>query len=422
MRERLLKTYLVLLAPVLNRKDGVTSDPVDLDVAEAILMAAESADGVGLTRSEIAARAGIDPDDDRFLSRFAMLVTTGALQGLRREKKHQDRYFPDPLALLAAEILARLSRDHGAEELHSILVDAADQLEAAFDGAPESGPSVDEVDLLMIKLSALLHAYAQRMEAAVAAGTYDELVSARTGASTGRQMIQIERICRAINRDGSPYRPLFHSANRLLAAGQRFVTAAEQVAGRLVEEATSGEGVLSLAGYDDYRDVAIHADLERLATVAATVPMECMPPLVHLSDLAHAATTLDDVPRERTVPEPPPSDPGRDPSSALVERRRLAEQRSEARRAWAQRALADTDEADLTLHGTTWPHAARLLADVMALSRDPSVPAAGDIGDPPLIEPASEVTIRHPLRLRRLEAALPTRTAMPEHTVEWTEG
>jgi hypothetical protein len=39
---------------------------------------------------------------------------------------------------------------------------------------------------------------------------------------------------------------------------------------------------------------------------------------------------------------------------------------------------------------------------LIALSRDPAVPVAADIGDPPLVEPASEVTMRHPLRMRRL--------------------
>jgi hypothetical protein len=38
----------------------------------------------------------------------------------------------------------------------------------------------------------------------------------------------------------------------------------------------------------------------------------------------------------------------------------------------------------------------------MALSRDPAVAVAADIGDPPLVEPGAEVAVRHPLRLRRL--------------------
>jgi hypothetical protein len=83
MAEGLLQTYLVLLAPVLKRVDGVTDDPADVEMAEAILMAAESGDGVGLTRSEIAARAGVDPADEAFIARFSMLAKTGALQRLR---------------------------------------------------------------------------------------------------------------------------------------------------------------------------------------------------------------------------------------------------------------------------------------------------------------------------------------------------
>ena len=406
MADARLNTYRILLAPVLARVDGVTGDPADVEMAEAILVAAESADGIGLTRSEIAARAGVDADNPRFNARLDLLSRAGALQHLRGDKKHQVRYLPDPVALLAAEILARLGEDHGAEELHSMLVAAADRLEAAFHDDPGGAraPTAPEVAALIEKLAALLHAYALRTEIAVTAGTYEELVRARTGSSTGRQMGQIERICRAVNREGSPYGHLFHDSNQLLAAGQRFVTAAEQLTSRLVEVARAADGgVLGLADYDTYRDAAIHRNLAQLAAVAASVPLQSAPPLVHLADLADAAARLDLAPRSRSIPEPPRPDPAADPRVALAERRNRAKARNEARRSWAQGLIADASEIDVTSHATTWPHAARLLADLMALSRDPAVPLAADIGDPPLVQPAAEVTLRHPLRMRSLE-------------------
>jgi hypothetical protein len=417
--DKRLDTYLVLLAPVLVRIDGVTENPADLEVAEAILVAAESADGIGLTRSEIAARAGLDAADPRFTARFDLLARAGALQHLRGDKKHQSRYLPDPVALLAAEILARLSGDHGAEELHSLLVAAADRLEAAFrDDLDAPAPTVDEVAALVAKLSVLLHASAQRMQAAFTAGTYEELARARAGSSTTRQMAQIERVCRAINRNDSRYGHLFHDANRLLAAGQRFVAASEQLTERLVEVATSGEGggVLGLADFEQYLHAAISRNLDQLAAVGAMIPLETAAPVVHLADLAQAAAELDVAPQVRTVPVPPQVDPTLDPRAALAERRRRAEQRAEMRRGWAARLLAEHDEVDVTSHATTWPHAARLLADAMALSRDPVVPVAADIGDPPLVEPGAEVAVRQPLRLRRLPVEPPS--------VEWlgTEG
>lgn len=396
---------LILLAPVLARIDGVTNDPADVEMAEAILVAAESADGIGLTRSEIAARAGVDAEDPRFGARLELLSRAGALQHLRGDKKHQIRYLPDPVALLAAEILARLGQDHGAEELHSMLVAAADRLEAVFQDRPGSSraPSVQEVETLIGKLAALMHAYALRIETALVAGTYEELVRVRTGSTTSRQMAQIERICRAVNRDGSPYSRLFHQSNQLLAAGQRFVAAAEQLTSRLVQVASATEaGILGLADFDSYLDAAIYRTLDQLAAVAAAVPMQATPPLVHLADLADAAADLDLAPRTRSVPEPPRPDPAADPRTALTQRRNRARARSEARRGWAQNLLAEDAQADVTSHATTWPHAARLLADLIALSRDPAVPVAADIGDPPLVEPGAEVTMRHPLRMRRL--------------------
>jgi hypothetical protein len=113
------------------------------------------------------------------------------------------------------------------------------------------------------------------------------------------------------------------------------------------------------------------------------------------------------------VPEPPRPDPASDPRIALAERWDRAKARQQARRDWALRLLADADEIDVTSHATTWPHAARLLADLIALSRDPAVPVAADVGDPPLIEPAAEVHLQHPLRARRVDHAGQTSRSVP---------
>lgn len=51
--------------------------------------------GVGLARSEIAARAGVDAEDPRFSTTLDLLSRAGALQHLRGDKKHQARYLPD---------------------------------------------------------------------------------------------------------------------------------------------------------------------------------------------------------------------------------------------------------------------------------------------------------------------------------------
>ena len=96
MADARLNAYRILLAPVLARIDGVTGDPADVEMVESILVAAASADGVGLARSEIAARAGVDAEDPRFSTRLDLLSRVGALQHLRGDKKHQARYLPDP--------------------------------------------------------------------------------------------------------------------------------------------------------------------------------------------------------------------------------------------------------------------------------------------------------------------------------------
>ncbi|HZC99195.1 MAG TPA: hypothetical protein VFA46_03090 [Actinomycetes bacterium] len=66
----------------------------------------------------------------------------------------------------------------------------ADRLEAAgHDDADTPPPTVEEVAALVTKLAVLLHAYAQRMQAATTAGTYQDLIRARTGSSTSQQMV-----------------------------------------------------------------------------------------------------------------------------------------------------------------------------------------------------------------------------------------
>jgi hypothetical protein len=403
--DRRLRGYRVLLAPALARLDGVTDDPAELETAEAILAAAESADGVGLARGEIAVRAGLDPGDERFTRRFDMLVRAGALRGGRGEKRHQFRYVPDPDALLAAELLARLGERGGIEELHGLLIAAAERMERAFGSDPTHLPlGVEEAAALIRKLAAVLHAYAIRMEVAVSVGTFAELVAARTGSATTRQMEQVERITRLINREGSPYRAVFHDGNRLLAAAQRFVDASERLTAQLLAVAASGDGggLLALLTVKQCRD-AVAARTEReLAEVAATIPLEGIAPVVHLADLEEAAASLRVAPPPRTIPVPPAPDETYDPAARLTAQRRRRQEQRRARRQWAERVLADGGEVDLTEHATSWPHAALLLADLMALSRDPTVPLAADIGDPPLVEPDAEVTVRHPLRLRRL--------------------
>lgn len=359
-------------------------------------------------RSEIARRAGLAADDQTFAQRFDLLVRAGALQGVRGEKKHQVRYLPDPDALLSAELLARLDERGGAEQLHALLVSVAETIELAFETDPDRDPPrPEDVRALMRKLSAVLHAYAARMEAAVTSGTFREMVAARTGDATTRHMAQITRITRAVNRDGSPYQQLFHSANQLLAAGQRYVEACERLTDRLVEVAVSADegGLLALLSPEQCLAAAINRDQRQLAQVGADVPLDGGGPLVHLADLQEAAATMAAAPPPRTVPTPPAEPPDHDPLAPLADRQRRRQARRAVRQQWAERVLAGDGEVDLTDHATTWPHAAKLLADLMALSRDPRVPLAADVGDPPLVEPDAEVPVRHPLRLRRLGGA-----------------
>ncbi|MEV0453685.1 hypothetical protein [Catellatospora methionotrophica] len=402
MTDRRLATYKLLLAPALARVDGVTDDSADLGVAEAILMAAESSDGVALTRLEIASRAGFAADDPVFVARFSLLCESGALYRPRRTKKSQQRYFPHPHAILAIELLARLNEDHGAAQLQGLLLTAADRMEAAFQGGDRSRfPSVDEVAVRIRRMSATLHAYANEIDNAVSRGTFAELLRARMGDATNAHMAHINRISRWVNEPGGPYVSLFHDANRLLEAGQRLVEASQRLIDRITVKAVDRDtrGLLGLVRADTYRDVALEASLDQLATVAADVVLPPVGPLVHLQDLVAAAETLGVVPEERVIPEPPAPDDRPDPRIRLLRRReaRLADRL--AVRQWAVRTLGGQAEADATHDAMNWKETMRTLADTMAASRDRELAVVGVIESVPRVGSHPQVAVRHRLRL-----------------------
>ena len=286
-----------------------------------------------------------------------------------------------------------------------MLVAAADRLEAAFQDRPGTSraPSAQEVEALIGKLSALLHAYALRIETALIAGTYEELVRVRTGSSTSGRW----------RRSSGSAGPSTATAARTAACSTSPTSCWLPGSDSSPPLSSSPAGwwkwpaqprAVSWAWWTMTLTWTLRSTAPLTSSPLSPQPFPCRRrrrwstwPILLMrlrsSTWRHGpARSLSRRARIRRLTREP-----RSPSVRTGQRR--AVRRAGAGRRTCSRKQA---EADVTSHATTWPHAARLLADLIALSRDPAVPVAADIGDPPLVEPGAEVTLRHPLRMRSL--------------------
>jgi hypothetical protein len=90
------------------------------------------------------------------------------------------------------------------------------------------------------------------------------------------------------------------------------VAASEQLTERLVEVATSGKGggVLGLADFEQNLDAAVSRNLDQLAAVGATIPLETARRWSTWSDLADAMALSRDPAVAADLGDPPLVEPG----------------------------------------------------------------------------------------------------------------
>ncbi len=390
-----LVSLRVLLAPGLRHAGGVTDDPADLEVAERVVDAFDGPGGGVLTRAEIAARAGYDSNDERFSRRFEVFLDAGMIRPFR-SKKHQQRYTMHPVALIGQELLLRFARRGGAEELHELLVAAADRLAA-------DDLDIHEARSIVRRLTLLLTTFAADLERIVEAGTIEELLAVRHGHGTDRQFKQVRVIAELVR---TRFDRLLREALRLWDAGSRYRTAVNRMLDRLLQEVPriTGGGLLAVLDEEAYRKAALTRPIEELAAVAAHLVVDAPVTAVDLATLHGAAQAARQRPHARTIPEPA----GDGGNVDLVERARA---RVEHRRCgmvqWAEQQLSHHDEADLTDQLDGWPQAAIRLAHALALARDPAVPITADLSQAQLVDPDAQVALKVPLRLRRRVPLMP---------------
>jgi hypothetical protein len=388
-----LEDFRVLFAPVASDVASFVDDPADLDLADQFLGAMEmlTEQGQPAQRREIFAAAGLE-DEGRAASRFELFVRIGMFYRPRGDKPHQQRYHLHPAALVGGELLARLSKQGAAAELHDLLMRVSESV--------DGDASEDVVADQMRKVAAALNSFAVMLSGVVAHGTLEEMLDARLGHRTAGQFDQVNHLVRTVTRR---HPALYHGGVRLVSAAQRYVAAVGALVDRVTEEvaAAPDTSVFAFADPSAIETAAVVGDPEGFGRVLSDVPVDRAVPAVDLPTLVAAAESMSAVPVRRVRPERPVG-VDLDPAAALARAQVERELEQQRRADRFERLLGTEGEVDLAARGDAWPQAAVWSADAMALGRDPTRPYALDVADQHDIDPDAEVNIRFWARLRRV--------------------
>lgn len=389
-----LANVWALVAGVARDRGAVVDDLADLERFHD-LVAAFPDDGRSVTRSELVELAGLD-GDPRVDQRFDTLVALGALRQTRA-KRHTGSYVLNPVALIAAELLAGLATRGGVTRLHEMLVLAADRLDADdLEG--------DEAREICLRLTRVLHSFAADLERVVDLGTTADVVAARPGREADRAFERVELLAQlTLERFPS----LRSAALGLWDAGERFNRAIESLVTRLVDEAVDVEvsGLFTVVDADALAAAARTAGHADLSQVARDVVVDAPRVVVDRETIRAGVEEAGRRPPERSMVDPPALAPDGEAERLVADRRLAEEHRAAARRRQAERVLGEQEWVELSDAFDGWPGAAQRLADALAVARDGTVPITVDLAHHLVVEPDGPVAVSFPLRLRRLAAA-----------------
>lgn len=387
-----LANVWALMAGVARDRGAVVEDVADLQRFQD-LVAAFPDDGRSVTRAELSELAGLG-DDPRYDQRFDTLVGLGALRQTRA-KRHTGRYVLNPVALIAAELLAGLATRGGVTRLHEMLVLAADRLDA-----PDL--AVEEAREVCRRITRVLHSFAADLERVVDLGTSADVVAARPGREADRAFERVEAIAE-LTLERFP--ALRGAALGLWDAGERFNRAIESLITRLVDEAVDLEvsGLFAVIDADALAAAARTAGYEELSAVARDVVVDAPWVAVDRGTIRAGVEEAGRQPPDRDLVEPPASAPAGEAERLVADRRLAEEHRAAARARQAERVLGGSSWVELTDGFSSWPGAAQRLADALAVARDRTVPITVDLAHHLVVEPEGPVAVSFPLRLRRLD-------------------
>lgn len=392
-RSPLLRRLDALVAPVARDAGALVDDEEAIDMARAVCAAMAEADGGGLTRSQLLARAQGPWSAEALEARIDLFARLGLLQPYLA-KAHQQRYVLNPAGMVGLLIVDRVAERGGVDELYVLL----DRARTLLDSGTASRADVAEV---LVTTRSVLSVYADELARLVDTAPLGELIAERHNHDHARLFDDIGRLNDLVS-DAHP--DLDAEAYRLVTEAQRYVDACYALIERILDEGGQRRDFSVLAP-EEYLAAARQADTEALADVGGDLVWQHAEPWVDPADVDAACTARSGGRRTISRPsEPPPPPPDDDPLTALDER--LSAQRRRREFA-AEQQLQGEDHRELTstLRGLPWEAAAALLGDLLALDTDPEAAYHADTGDALFIDPEAAVTYASPLTLNVQRAA-----------------
>lgn len=369
-----LRTYKRVFAVLAIESGKMVHSPGSIDVDEAIFEAFADSDSDGLTEAQILVRCQPIPEGT-VRSRLGVLQGYGAVVKVfeRRMERYWRATFPPYVMLL---FLHRLAEQGGIAELHRMLDASGQQIEnpeTTVEGARAEVRSTTYLLRLVVKELAGL-------------ATSADVAQLRENAQLlwgNEQLIEKARkIC-----DTAPERfpELRKSVLRLRSALAAFIDATEAVAGRMLDRAstTQGLGFLPLEAWDMFVKRSSVAELAApLRGLIFDAPAVWFEPIGLIEAVEAAEAVVD----ERT---PPPRAETSEPVSADTE---TVDQNIDKLTAVIEEILAGRDEVsvpELLRSFGDWIGARRVLSDLTAAHHHPDLPYTLEWNDTLRIEPAA---------------------------------
>jgi hypothetical protein len=383
----LMRRLAAMAAPIAADAGAVIDDEELLDVARAVCDAFSHDDAVGgLTKAEIAARVnGVCPANV-LEARLGVFARMELLRPVL-DKKHQQRYVLAPAGLVGVLIVDRFSARGGVEELLSLLDRTTSALERHEADAPAVAAQLESC-------RAMFAVFANELSRLVATAPLNELLAERRFHDNSNFMSRVGDLQRLVT---DQFPQLDPAAYKLLLEAQRYVSAVEDLLGRVLDEGGDARN-FSLLDPEEYLDSARTATVEQLAAVAADIAFDPALPWVDAGAVVEAVEKYRPRRTVRTRAPEPATPSNEDPVQQM---RTRAEETVRRRALQAESLLGGTSDKDLTdvLRGSGWPGAARTLTELLVLDGLPEQPYSVELGDSLYVDAEGGVTYASPVRL-----------------------
>lgn len=392
----LLRRIGAMVAPIARDSGALIDDEELIEVARQVCDAFARSDAVGgLTRAEIQARVDGRADPATFDARFNVFVRLELLRPLL-DKKHQQRYTLNPAGMVGLLVFERIGQRGGIDELLTLL----DRTKGALAAGSADPVLISEA---LARMRGMLSVYADELSRLTRTAPLAELIAERRYHDHSGLFGEVKSLNDLVSERMPQLDP---HAYRVVVEAQRYVDTVQDMVERVLDEGGEARD-FSVLDPEEYRAAALTAHPEDLAEVFASVVFDPPSPWVDAAAILDALDAQRPRKRLRERPAEPPGKPHSDPIADL-ERRAAAEKRQRALAA-EQHLQGETErELTATIRGLSWPAAARLLADLLALDSDSDQPYAAKIGDALFVDPEGTITYSSPVTLTADRPKLPT--------------